>query len=373
MKVLRQAAAEVGIRRYAAVVPSIVAARSSVVGHHHLGYHHGQQRRTIIDIVVDPKSLSRSTKKDSGNSKKHNRSNRPSYRFVDRIRIRVSGGRGGKGSLSAQSLRRKHKLRPDGGHGGDGGSVIIVADPNEQTLSWSHPHIQAEQGTNGSSQEKFGRNGRNLILRVPCGVVVKRIINHGEEWDEETRSVRKLSWRRDQWEDDEVEQRDLDDLVVKQKGYDIDLFPDNDSESDEEEEEDNSDDVFKLRQGLEIDVFPEDDAGGDDAGAEAEFFSDEDDTSQGRHSLVLADLDESGAHVLVARGGRGGIGTCVYSKEHGPLPDARVLITKAKPKLGEVAFLELELKLIADLGLVGFPNAGEHADPLLRNLRRRML
>ena len=78
-----------------------------------------------------------------------------------------------------------------------------------------------------------------------------------------------------------------------------------------------------------------------------------------REKVVLADLDEPGAYVLVARGGRGGLGNCTYAKKHGPLPDPALLMKRARPQEGEVSFLELELKLIADLGLVGFPNAGK--------------
>jgi hypothetical protein len=111
----------------------------------------------------------RREKKDRGSS-----SNKPSYRFVDKIRVRVVGGEGGRGSLSAESLVRR-KMRPDGGHGGNGGSVILLADPNEQTLHLNRPVLRAEKGANGSGKQKHGRNGRNRIIRVPCGVVVRKI------------------------------------------------------------------------------------------------------------------------------------------------------------------------------------------------------
>lgn len=94
-------------------------------------------------------------------------SGRASYRFVDRTRVRVSGGSGGNGSLSMERIGRKHKRRPDGGHGGNGGSIVIVADEHEQTLRWTKPHVTADSGTHGSSQNKHGRNGKNTVLRVP--------------------------------------------------------------------------------------------------------------------------------------------------------------------------------------------------------------
>ena len=112
--------------------------------------------------------------------KKKGRKSSSRYRFVDRLRIQARGGTGGKGSLSVQSIGVGRKVRPDGGHGGDGGSVIIYADPSEQTLQVSGPHVAAQDGTNGKDRDKFGRKGRNKIIRVPCGVTVKRILNYDE-------------------------------------------------------------------------------------------------------------------------------------------------------------------------------------------------
>ena len=76
------------------------------------------------------------------------------------------------------------KFRPDGGHGGNGGSVIIAADPSQQTLNKSNPHLEAKKGSNGGPQQRAGRNGENLVVHVPAGVVVKRVLEFDEEWDE---------------------------------------------------------------------------------------------------------------------------------------------------------------------------------------------
>jgi Obg family GTPase CgtA len=74
---------------------------------------------------------------------------------------------------------------------------------------------------------------------------------------------------------------------------------------------------------------------------------------------TIADLDRPGSFVIVAKGGRGGVGNCVLAKrQHIPELVARAH-EKARGEQGEVVHLELELKLIADVGLVGYPNAGK--------------
>jgi GTP-binding protein len=330
MNILRQAAASVGHHSRFGSYPSSYGAATAFQC-----IQEQQQRRSFaVDILIDPSAMSRQHQKKGKTSKK---SNRPSYRFVDRTRVKVVGGTGGKGSTSCHQLPRKYKIRPDGGHGGNGGSVVIVADPNEQTLKSSHPHAFAEKGTNGEPQERFGRSGKNLIIRVPCGVVIRRILDHDEFWDEKAKVVRK------RW---------LPPAPVANEGAnDVETHRSAKKREYEVDENDVEDDVERLRQGLEIEVFPQ---GRDESDDEPASGSRDD-----RESVVLADLDTPGSHIMVAHGGRGGVGTCFYAKDHNPLPDMDLLKQNATPGTGEVAFLELELKSIADLGLVGFPNAGK--------------
>ena len=262
--------------------------------------------------------------------------NRLEDRFVDFSRLRCAGGSGGKGSLSQEMLRRKFKLRPDGGHGGNGGSVIIVADPNQHTLRRSQPHVQAGKGTNGTSQERLGRSGKNLIVRVPCGTVVRRVVTVEEE--DPYGEVGQV----DMTHDENDEENSSDDADTAFASWNIDR----DSTNNQGVE------FFALDDPLDDDEVTTEDVGDGAQGEDEPVLTIE------RKSVYLADLDKPGAYVMVAKGGRGGIGTMFYSSVHGPLPEPRTLIQRAQPEPGEVAFLELELKLIADIGLVGFPNAG---------------
>ena len=170
--------------------------------------------------------------------------------FVDEVRIKVKAGDGGRGCVSF--LREKYKPRggPNGGDGGDGGSVILRADPQLSTLSdlvYQH-HLRAEPGEHGRGKDQHGKNGGDLIVRVPLGTLVR------------------------------------------------------DAES----------------------------------------------------GVFLADLDSRGMKVIVAKGGKGGKGNAFFTSSTNRAPRF------AQPGLpGEERTLQLELRLLADVGLVGFPNAGK--------------
>lgn len=96
-------------------------------------------------------------------------------KFVDYVTITVRSGHGGPGTVSFRRERLAPRGGPDGGDGGSGGSVILNADSHLNTLldlRYNRHHF-AENGQRGSGSNKTGRDGKDIILRVPIGTVLK--------------------------------------------------------------------------------------------------------------------------------------------------------------------------------------------------------
>ena len=170
--------------------------------------------------------------------------------YLDRVKIFIKAGNGGNGKTSFHTEKYVEKGGPDGGDGGRGGSIIFVADRGIDSLIDFRftKHFRAENGGNGGSTNKTGKNGQNLIIKVPCGTVIK---------------------------DNETEQ-------------------------------------------------------------------------------IIADLCEDGEQIVVLKGGEGGLGNARFKSS-----------TRQRPSFSQTGQLceekevLLELKTIADVGLIGFPNVGK--------------
>ncbi|MDH3614386.1 MAG: Obg family GTPase CgtA [Gammaproteobacteria bacterium] len=171
-------------------------------------------------------------------------------KFVDEATIRVQAGNGGHGCLSFRREKYVERGGPDGGDGGHGGSVYLLAEPSMNTLADFRVarKFRAETGQGGAGRNKTGRSGDDLDVSIPCGTIV----------------------------------------------HDIDT---------------------------------------------GEF---------------ICDLTKPGQRQMVAEGGRGGLGNTRFKSSTNRAPRK---ITNGTP--GEARHLSLELKVLADVGLLGMPNAGK--------------
>ncbi len=110
--------------------------------------------------------------------------------FVDEVQVNLRGGDGGAGAVAFRREAHVPKGGPDGGDGGDGGDVILRADRNTASLLAfrDHPHRRADSGTHGSGQKRHGATGKDLVVTVPEGTVVKTrdgepladLVHHGD-------------------------------------------------------------------------------------------------------------------------------------------------------------------------------------------------
>jgi GTPase len=171
-------------------------------------------------------------------------------KFFDEALITVSAGNGGNGAVSFRREKYIPRGGPDGGDGGRGGNVIMVADENLNTLiDFRYTRqFRAKHGEHGRGADCFGKGGDDLILRVPVGTVV----------------------------------------------------------------------------------------------------------ADAQTGEVLADLAAEGSSTIIARGGNGGLGNIRFKSSTNRAPRQS---TPGEP--GEQRELKLELKVLADVGLLGLPNAGK--------------
>lgn len=101
--------------------------------------------------------------------------------FIDEVRVKLRAGDGGDGCASFRREKYMPKGGPDGGDGGDGGTVYLEADENVGDLRayYYKPQWEAGDGQPGRGQSRTGRNGKDCVLKVPCGTVVQ-VLGSGE-------------------------------------------------------------------------------------------------------------------------------------------------------------------------------------------------
>ena len=327
---------------------------------------------------IDPTKIARSERRRQREKNKP----RAQVPFKDRVKIKTRGGSGGKGSISFHSLG-SYKKRPCGGHGGKGGDVYLITDSQLSSLNLERHHYFGQDGGNGGKNGRNGRNGKDLHVRVPCGVVVRRVLDWDElgvmyrddidDNDEQFEGVNAES-EDDEGSEDEDEDDEGSDVEDKYHACEDSFDPaPREQDFDEYYEALQSSKKHHRKQSSEVEIDKElinsgvraDDgmyhwsSSDSDMASIAYGLDDDDEPRMSRQTVFVADLDQPNTRVLVAGGGKGGVGNQVYASRHYFSGMAANAAKKAVAGSGELSYLELELKLIADAGLVGFPNAGK--------------
>ena len=96
-------------------------------------------------------------------------------RFIDEAEVLVQAGNGGNGCRSFLREKYRPKGGPDGGDGGKGGDIILLSDAKRNTLLELHlqKHYRAEPGRHGWGKKQHGRKGKDRIVRVPVGTLIR--------------------------------------------------------------------------------------------------------------------------------------------------------------------------------------------------------
>jgi GTPase len=217
--------------------------------------------------------------------------------FVDRIRVLAEAGSGGRGCVSFRREKFVPKGGPDGGDGGRGGDIILRADLHVDNLSnlFYEPIIKAKSGGHGMGKKMHGRGAPNKIVRVPVGTVVYPV----------------------------------EDPVGAATG----------GRTGAENEGKRS----LLRQGY-----------GGQATSNEETALEAQPRDMSTPENAIADLTTDGQEFLLAKGGKGGKGNVHFKSARNRAP-----IQYTEGEKGEAGHYLLELRTIADAGLVGYPNAGK--------------
>jgi GTPase len=227
--------------------------------------------------------------------------------FVDEIKIYARAGHGGKGCVAFQREKYRPKGGPSGGNGGRGGSVILQADHDLNNLiaQYYNPRLLAEDGEFGMGKGMDGHAGKDLIIKVPCGTLVWRTASQPRTPEDET--------------------GDSEDSPA--------VFLTSTSRRP----------LLRRSGGAAVEI----DLAKEDTSAAVAHST----TAKGE---LVADLTENGQQFVLCKGGRGGLGNRNFATA------ARQAPRFAQPgEPGEEGEFLLELRIIAEVGLVGYPNAGK--------------
>ena len=257
-----------------------------------------------------------------------------------------TSGKGGDGCAAFHREKYKPFGPPSGGNGGRGGDVYILPTPHLTTLSTVAKKIRGEPGGNGQGSWQNGKNGAPLIIKVPLGTVVRELPRNDprrakDEWEAEEESLEDLTLaeKRDKMRD----KRWVHYPRFGEQNIERDAFKDAEATLYQQERERR---LARRRRTLQQPIFLD--------------LDKEDHVQPSVDAPLGTKVHEPMGH-LVASGGLGGLGNPHFLS---PLNRAPKFATRGQE--GERITLSLELKLLADIGLVGMPNAGKST--LLRAL-----
>nr|XP_019043716.1 GTPase [Kwoniella bestiolae CBS 10118]OCF22646.1 GTPase [Kwoniella bestiolae CBS 10118] len=233
--------------------------------------------------------------------------------FIDHLLVTVRGGKGGSGACALQAtLKGSGPSAPCGGNGGSGGSVYITTSPSLSSLTTLKKRVIGGQGASGSGAHKHGRRGEDVLITVPVGTIVKEIRREGEE----ERSVREENDLG--LDEEEKRKRKWQRWIVTHPSAGGEVSP---------EEYKDAEDLLKRENRWNIRT-----------------------PSLEEQPPIELDLDQPLTEpVLLAKGGLGGLGNPFFNSPR----------VSSKGFLPPTQTFEFELKLLADVGLVGFPNSGK--------------
>lgn len=273
-------------------------------------------------------------------------------RFKDVTIVKLRSGDGGNGKICFQRESGRSVGPPDGGDGGSGGHVFVQASPNISSLAHIRHVYNAQNGTTGGSTQLTGKRGENVILQVPVGTQLR--------WSPPIQELRALNQLTTEYPEEDNKAFIVDVQVVTNWSrfendtaiqLEREVFPDGVGGwifKEQEKEKWLVNPHFKkvVQRVKQFDL-----------------INRRQERSSDMFRFNGIDLSEPGEPQLLLTGGSGGLGNMHFQS-----PELRSPTFAKQGRFGCEITLILEMKLLADLGLVGLPNAGKST--LLRSISR---